>query len=246
MRKAFYHICFSCICMVMLSCNDENAFDCIKKTGPVVTNAVAITDFDKISLHDNINLVLVSGNERMVLVEAGKNLISKISFNLTDNTLIIENQNTCNWVRDYKAINVYVTNPSLTEVHMHGYGSLISKDTLHTQTLSIIASESPSDINLVIDGASLNIVSNSLANFTIRGSLDYLNVGFYLNDGKFFGKNLRAKQVDIDHNGTNTIMVSPSDELLGTIGNSGNVEIYTDPPMIDMKYLGSGRLIRKD
>ena len=175
-----------------------------------------------------------------------KNLISKISFYVSDNTLIIENLNTCNWVRDYKAINVYVTNPSLVEIHMHGYGSVISKDTLHTGYLSIISTDSPGDVNLVIEGDALYIVSNNLANFTIAGSLDFLKVGFYFNDSKFFGKNLQVNKIEIDHNGINTIMVSPSDQLMGIIGNTGNVEIYTDPPVIDLKYLGSGRLIRKD
>ena len=246
MRKVFFNIIFFCIYFAMLACNSENAFDCIKKTGPVVMDVVPVADFDKISLHDNINLILVSGNDMMVQIEAGKNLISKISFYVSDNTLIIENLNTCNWVRDYKAINVYVTNPSLVEVHMHGYGSVISKDTLHTGYLSIISTDSPGDVNLVIEGDALYIVSNNLANFTIAGSLDFLKVGFYFNDSKFFGKNLQVNKIEIDHNGINTIMVSPSDQLMGIIGNTGNVEIYTDPPVIDLKYLGSGRLIRKD
>ncbi|MCH8233001.1 MAG: DUF2807 domain-containing protein [Bacteroidetes bacterium] len=246
MRKAFYNICFSCMCITLLACNSENAFDCIKKTGPVVIDAVPVADFDKISLHDNINLILVSGNDMMVQIEAGKNLLSKISINVTDNILIIENLNTCNWVRDYKAINVYVTNPSLVEVHMHGYGSVISKDTLHTGYLSIISTDSPGDVSLVIEGDALYIVSNHLANFTIAGSLDFLRVGFYFNDSKFYGKNLQVKKIELNHNGINTIMISPSDQLTGIIGNTGNVEIYSDPPVIDLKYLGSGRLIRKD
>ncbi len=246
MRKAFNNIYFSCICIALLACNSENAFDCIKKTGPVVVDALSISDFDKISLHDNINLILVSGSDMMVQIEAGKNLISKISFKVTDKTLIIENLNTCNWVRDYKAINVYVTNPSLVEVHMHGYGSVISKDTLHTGYLTIISTDSPGDVNLVIEADALYIVSNHLANFTITGSLDFLRVGFYFNDSKFYGKNLQVKKIELNHNGINTIMISPSDQLTGIIGNTGNVEIYSNPPLIDLEYLGSGRLIRKD
>lgn len=57
--------------------------------------------FSKIIVNKRIGLVIIQGDDYKVEVKTGENLINDIEVSVVDNKLILEDNTTCNWVRDY-------------------------------------------------------------------------------------------------------------------------------------------------
>ena len=57
------------------------------------------------------------------------------------------------------------------------------------------------------------------------------------------GRDLIAQTVDIQHRGTNKIIVNPQQLLKGEIRSTGDVISVNRPPVVDVETFYSGRLI---
>ena len=243
--KKLYRL-YGVIILIHFSCDSENAMDCVKKSGDTVTNVVSVDPFDKIRVYNNINLILKNGPEIAISIEGGKNLLHKVDFEVLDNILVISNDNNCNWVRSYRDLNVVVTHPGISDIYLQGYGILSSYGTLDVHDLRIIVDNSSSDIDLKLTGNRLTITSNYVSNIYLSGNLNQLDVQFYNNDGILFARNLNVDNINFEHWGTNSMKVSPSQLLSGEIRSFGNVELFSNPKVIEVEYLGDGQVIKVD
>ena len=89
--------------------------DCIKSSGDFISTAIEVPEFDKIIVYNGISLVITQGEKYKVEVHTGSNLIDDITIKVSDGMLFLEDETTCNWVRDYGQTTIYVTVPNLTE-----------------------------------------------------------------------------------------------------------------------------------
>lgn len=122
--------------LLIFSCKKENAFDCFKSNGSEITVVRYPGSFAEIEVQDNIELTVSNGSEYKVEVSAGKNIIKNISTKVTDNVLILKNNNTCNFVRGYKRkIRLHVTTPYAQKVTNNGVGPLTFSDAFTQDTL---------------------------------------------------------------------------------------------------------------
>ncbi len=232
------------ISILLLSCDSETAFDCIKKTGTIETQIIDVGSFNKIVLEDNIDLVISTGDTSLIIV-SGKNLLPKINFETSDNILTITNTNKCNWTRQYTAATVHLSHPDLKEILLLGYGNLSSEDTLIISSLRIITLDSPSDVDLTLSGFKLSISSNNISNFHLRGEVSNLSAGFYFGDGILNASELKTENAFVTHSGTNTMRIMTIGLLEGSVNNIGNLEIFTAPSEIKMEVNGKGQIIKK-
>ncbi len=115
-------------CLVFLSCTKEKDFDCLKSTGTIIKEERESAPFTKINLRDNIHLIFVESDEQKIVVEAGKHLLPKIQTRIVNDSLILENNNYCDWVRSYqKLVKIYIYgNPGL-KLYNNGYGTVSGK-----------------------------------------------------------------------------------------------------------------------
>lgn len=227
------------------SCDSEDAFDCIKKTGDIVETELSPEDFHQLHVYDGINVYLSQGEETRIILKTGENLVKKIRFEFNDGVLSIYNDNTCNWVRSYDDLAVYITVNQLQQIKLWGYGNVKSLDTLRFDHLNVESKDGTGDIDLTIQCNSVNVVSNSISNITLSGRVDKLSVGYYYNDGWFHGEKLIARTVSVNHLGTNGIAIYPVEKLKVYIERNGEVYYYNDPDELETEIAGSGQLINK-
>ncbi|MBC8883990.1 DUF2807 domain-containing protein [Flavobacterium piscinae] len=97
--------------------NCEKPGDCIKSTGEMVTREIEVTPFETVFVYTGIGLVIKQGPEYKLEVKSGENLIDDIEVKVENNTLTLKDKTTCNWVRDYGQTTVYITAPSLSDIH---------------------------------------------------------------------------------------------------------------------------------
>ncbi len=98
------------------------------------------------------------------------------------------------------------------------------------------------DFRLSINSESLDITSNNISSFYIDGEVDDLFVGFFSGSGRFEGENLIAQNVDVNHRGSNDIIVNPQASLTGILRGTGNIISVNEPPIVDVERIYTGQL----
>ena len=221
--------------------------DCIKNAGNPVTKEIVISDFDKIRVHTGISLVLKEGPDFKVTIQSGTNIIDNIEINKQGDFLVVKDNSTCNWTRDFKAATVYVTAPNITEIHSKTEQDIYSDGTLNYPTLRLFAlnedEAGTGDFYFSINNAQTVIESNHVSNFYISGNTSELLCNFYFGTGKFYGENFICQNIKIFQRGSNDMILKPIQSISGKILNTGNVILKNNPPIINVEQLFSGHLI---
>ncbi len=240
-------ILFILIALIEYGCNDPNAPECLKTSGNIISFSSELDTFSSIEVNNELIVTLKTGPERSITIIAGENLLPSIQFTIIDSELILSNENSCNWVRDYNFPEVVITTPELIQIRQNGGGLIKSDEALTFDDLMLISEKRTGDFNLEVSNLSVRIISNDLSNYRLTGATDKLTVGFFSGDGRFNGAELTAKEVEVFQRGTNDILVHATERLSGRIISNGNV-IYTKtiPPVVDVSLEGSGKLIFRE
>jgi len=219
--------------------------DCFKGTGKVITETRTPSDYTRIELNDNINLVITQDSINKISVEGGEKLLPNIQTEFVDNKLIIKNNNKCNWVRSYKnKFTVYVSAKSLKRIEYFGSGNITSTNTLVADTL---------EINCLESSGKIDIMANTQNNFLRihTGSTDMYvsgntNENFLYNTSNGFAhlENLHTNINTIVSSTTGDCYVNADQKLDVTIKYIGNVYYYGNPSTINTNISGKGQLIK--
>lgn len=94
---------------------------------------------------------------------------------MANDTLTIDNNNKCNFVRGYKKnISITITLPSVKKVINNGVGTIRFADSFLQDTLMVKA-ESSGDIYVAGSYKSLTAISSGNGDLHLRGTTNYLN-----------------------------------------------------------------------
>lgn len=92
------------ILLVLSSCEKRQLDDCITSKGPERTITRQLDPFERISIRDKFDVVLIQDTtaDESVTLTGGENLFTGIDTKVEEGTLFIEDCNTCNFVRTFK------------------------------------------------------------------------------------------------------------------------------------------------
>ncbi len=242
--KRYFIIAFCSLLLVLSACNSEETFDCIKKAGDLKTKIINdFSEFNDLVIHDDISLQIIEAEQEYFELTYGENLISKISFTLENDSLLIHNGNFCSWSRDYqKPLIKWYTNKEKIYINSQTSGRIFNTDTLR-KNLHIDTRDISNDVELMVANNGIIITSNSISNFYISGTSNNLKVISYFSDSRFELGKLEAHSVNILQRGYNDIIVHSKDSLIGSIENAGRV-LYYGNPGIKMTVQNGGQLIK--
>ena len=102
--------------ILISACDSENSPDCFQTAGNLVRQDVVVPVFSKITVFENVSLVLKQGDEQKVTIETGKNLIEEVNAVVDGERLVLTDTNDCNYFRDYETTTVFVTAPNISEI----------------------------------------------------------------------------------------------------------------------------------
>lgn len=241
---------YICFCVLLFACDSDNANDCFQKSGSIVTEEIDLTTFTKIKVNRDVELILKEGVTQHVIIETGENLLNDVELSVANNRLVITENNTCNFVRDYNVTKVYVTSPNITEIISSTQFKISSDGVLNYTDLDVLSEDfhdssiiAVGEIDLNLNTQNLKVVGNNLTTFKFEGAAENLNITFAAGDGKLNAANLIANTVNVYHRGTNKIIVNPQLELIGTLLSTGNLISKNHPPIVNVEELYTGRLI---
>jgi len=240
--------------LFFVACNSESALDCFQNSGDIIRDEVVVADFTKITVFENVGLVLKEGPEITVEVQTGEFLRNEVDVSVTDGRLLLRNTNDCNYVRAYGLTKVFVTAPTITEIRSSTGLKVESDGVLRYQSLALISESfnnpesetTDGEFDLELNTESVSIVVNGITYFKLKGTTELLNVTVAAGDSRIEAADLQAQTVSIDHRGSNDLFVNPQQTVQGVIRGTGDVISSTKPPLVEVEELYRGRLIFKD
>jgi hypothetical protein len=238
------------IIFIFLGCDSPNGWDCLQTAGNLTEQSFDLENFNKIRVNRNIELILKQGDIQEVVIRTGENLLNDVSAEVIDGQLIINDDNNCNFVRDFGITKAYVTSPNITEILCSTQFKISSDGVLAYEELNLISENfekpdifSVGDFELDVNCQKLNVYSNGVSIFRIRGTVEDLFIGFYSGLGRFEGENLISEKINILHDGSNDMIVNPQQELSGEMRGTGDIISHNTPPLINIDEFYTGRLI---
>jgi len=234
----------------MLACNSEHANDCFQTSGAIIQQEIMLPSFTKILVNRDIELIIKEGIEQKVVIETGTNLLSDVTAVIDEDKLVLTDNNTCNYFRDYNITKVYVTSPNITEIRSSTQYDVRSDGVLTYPTLTIFSEDYSApdsftigNFHLQLDNNTFNIVFNNLSNCYVSGATNNLNITFASGTSRFEGRNLLAQHVSLWNRSSNDMIINPQQSVSGRISGTGNVISVNQPPIVNVEQLYKGRLI---
>lgn len=240
--------------MYLFSCNNENASDCFQSSGDIVKEVVVVADFNKIIVFENIRLVIKQGDIQNVTIETGEFLRNDVSAVVEGNRLVLRNENSCNYVRDYGLTTVYVTSPNISEIRSSSGLEIISDGVLEYATITLLsesfnnpeAATTDGSFNLELESENVSITANGIAYFKLRGSTTKYNINIAAGDSRVESSGLVAQNVNVSHRGSNDVFVNPQLSLKGTLRGTGDLISVNTPAIVEVEEIFNGKLIFKN
>lgn len=247
-------IIFAVLFMIIFSfnsCNSENALDCFQDTGNISRKEVFVAAFDKITVFENVTLVLKQGTTQKVEIETGDNLRNEVRAIVEDGRLLLTDTNDCNFVREYGTTQVYVTTPNIYEIRSSTGFPIRSDGVLRFERLNLLsesftvpeAETTDGSFDLELDVVSLSITVNGIAYFKLKGKAESLSVVIAAGDSRIEAKEFTVQNINFNHRGSNDILINPQLRLTGVLRGTGDVLSYSRPAEIVVEELFNGRLI---
>ncbi|MEM6719720.1 MAG: head GIN domain-containing protein [Bacteroidota bacterium] len=247
--KKIYSILFILIC---IACDSEDANDCFQTSGSIISETVAVNDFSKIEVGENITLVIKEDTTQEVRIETGSNLLNDVEAKVAGETLFLSDTNDCNYFRDYGITTIYITTPNITEITSKSQFEVRSDGILTFPTLALISenftnsSAASGNFRLQVQNQELNIVFNNLSNLFISGTTETFDINLPGGNSRMEAADLIAEKVVIFSRSSNDIIINPQQELSGDIFGTGDVISVKRPPIVEFTAHYTGNLIFQD
>ncbi len=230
--------------LLMWSCGKEDGV-CWSSNGSETMESRSLADFSRIEIHDKVEVEIYpnSGESRAEVI-GGKHLIQGCKTEVKDGLLLIENNNRCNWLRDYgKKMTIRIYLSELKEISFYGGADIKFKDTLTTDIFTFLGWESSGDVDLLLNSKEAYIKLNTgTTDVQLHGRSDFLYY-YSLTQGFIYGKTFSCQSAQVVQRGYGDMYVNPKLELTGEIKKSGNL-YYPGNIATSLNITGSGRLLK--
>jgi hypothetical protein len=205
-------------------------------SGNVVNTIKNVSSFNQVILSGTGTLIITQGSNESLVIEAEDNVGSNITPVVSNNELILNQNNT---PIPTKPVKYHLTVKDLNRIQIDGAGQ-IQSDTLNTNNLTIningASQGAMNNLNVVIltvniNGAGKLNMGGTAANQTIKIS----------GAGNYNAGNLISKNAVINIDGGGNVVVRVSDLLNVIINGAGDIS-YIGNPQINRQITGGGNI----
>jgi len=238
-------IIFTLFCLLSCKKNEDRA--CWKLRGKDAIKEYSLGDIESFRLGRNIRFVLIQDSTNKVVIKTGENLINFIQVSQENGELVIQNENTCNFLRYGKNdVLVELHFSSLRRIYFEGSEPLTNIGQLSMEFLYLTSNDNASEINLNLSVDSLYLHnphawpiihlsgSSKFCQVNIQGDA-HVNLKTFsvLNEFQFASESSQIGRINL-HN---------TFKFIGQLRGNGDV-FYSGQPteMYKMEY-GKGRFI---
>ncbi len=208
---------------------------CVRGTGDVVRQEVALSDINGINFGMAGNVYIYRGSEQRVEIEAQANIISQIQTEVSEGTWTILPRE-C--VSNYQTLNIYVTVPAVSSIALTGSGSIVVEDSMEVAEADILLSGS-GNITFLGTTETTDVLHSGSGKVTLKGSADFMDVQLS-GSGSVQAFDMVAAEARVNLSGSGRVEVSFADSLMATVSGSGYVYYRGNGSLVHQTVTGSG------
>lgn len=237
------------VVMLLNGCRKDQWNDCFQGTGKDITVSRYLGPFTKISIGEKFDIILTqdTAQNEEVKITAGSHIIDQIVTKVKNNTLTIENKNTCNFVRSYeRKIKIEIRVRFLDDIEIFSASNLRSPDTLHFEKSNYLnlKNNGLGDINLKLKLGYLEVHSINSGNIFLEGFVNILTCSIE-EVTVFDARKMLCDDIYIDSHTPLDCYINPKNLLAAKIFNKGNIYYVTKPPKFELtEQRGKGQLLQ--
>lgn len=224
----------------IFSCKKSNLFNGV---GKKTIETREISEFDKISAFNDVNVFITQDSFFSVKAEGGKNLLKYVTTEVIDGELQLRNENTMKWMHSYKkaVITIYVTMPVINSIINNGVGEIKSTNILSSNYLNLEA-RSAGDIFLDLNCGTVWGHTKSSGDVILNGTTSS-NVWYCIGYGVLDCRKLVSGYSWIFAGSTGDAYVNVIGLLQGHVKNIGNLYYTGNPNAVEVNTYGKGNFI---
>jgi len=226
---------------MLQSCSEGGFF----KTGNPGTERRTIRGFTYVEIRDVFNVTLRHGENTGVVIKCGEALIPGIKTSLSNDTLIISNENHFDWTRKYSRIELIIETDSVEKITLDEPCKMVTDGVFRQDKLIVWATNNLTEIDMEIETGHFYLVNSwiNTGNYRLRGSTNYaylvINGTANLDASELMADDMYLEQKSVDD-----IHVNVDNYLTYSIMNSGSIFCYNNPANIEESgNSGTGKLI---
>lgn len=235
MKRSFLFLAVSLLFMTT-ACAQWNGKK-IKGNGDVVTKTRDVGSYDGVQLVGSMNVVLISGSEGNLKVEAESNLQEYILTEVKNGKLKISTEKGYS-LQPKEDILITVPVESINEVSITGSGDIWTKDVLKSSEMKVQVTGS-GDLKLDLEVKDLKGMVTGSGDVKLKGKSQNFECTV-TGSGDFEAYELQAENVEASVSGSGDIMVNASNSLKASVSGSGDIKYKGNPEKQDFKTHGSG------
>ena len=213
------------------------AFNGVKGDGNVVKQERTIGSFNEIEVGGAFRVFLSQGNEEKLIVEADENLLDIITTEVRGNTLEISTNKD---IRNYDALNIYLTFKEIEELDISGACKLSADNKLRFDDLDLECSGA-SNVELKFSANNLDMDFSGASDVELYGSADKveLEVSGASNLDAF---EFETNYFDIDVSGASHAKIFVKEELSAEVSGAASLKYKGSPVITNHDVSGAGSM----
>ena len=205
--------------------------------GVMKTSERTVSSFEKIHITGSAEVRFYKAEEIKVVVTVDSNLDEYVDIVTKNHVLEIGSKKGSYSFTKY-LVEVY--SPVLTGVSVSGSGSFTGYDILTASTFEAAISGSGNFSGTIENEVFTAKISGS-GRITVLGNAGESNINIS-GSGRFIGNDFCVKKAAVNVSGSGNARVYVTDRLDATISGSGRIEYSGNPPTVNSKITGSGRI----
>ena len=237
------------IAILVTSCNKPGK--CLKPTGKIINETIALNDFSIIEVHSYFDITLIQDSAQYIKFTGGKNLLPFVEAKTENNTLKLYDNNKCRWTRNYTKEKIKA------EIHFTSIDSFIayrecdikSSDTIRNPKVLLFKFPTShlATLNIKINTKDFYLkVNPSSGDYYVSGKCEY-NYIYSIGYSYIHTENLECNEALVYSFETGDIYVAPKHYLDARLFNYGNIIYCSSPETIKITKpdFAKGKLIKK-
>lgn len=242
MKKFVYTLLFTGL---LFSCQKVN--DCFSGAGEEIIIESAISEFDSLYVNNVFEVHLIQDTIYYITIKAKEAFAESTSFNIVDNTLILENDHKCKFTKPEKNdIKVYIQVEEISRIRLNESSKLISDNALRNDNeigLAINSKFNEADLNLDCKTFYYSNTHLNGGKTNLHGEVEYLKI-WNGSLGSVDSRDLSAENVLIVTDSKADCFVRVNNVLDCTILGYGNVYYFGKPSVLIVNdTISTGKLI---
>ncbi len=229
------------------SCQQGANFECIKRTGKIITETRNISDFSVIEIYNNMPVYLIQDSINLIEIKGGENLLPEVESTIEKKKLILRNNNRCNFARTYSnQIDIVIHFKNLNELIYRGTAAVTSVNTITTDTFTFNCYDGMDSIKLNLDVPLMYAnIHTGVADLIVSGKATQL-YAYARSSGTFRMQQFKCKRVYTNNISSSDHFFYAEEKLEALVQYVGNTYCYGNPSNIIKTENNTGRLILRN